>query len=75
MQQETAQKLIGGNGHLPLFVAVGIVLPTKGDLVAIEVSETVIADCHSMHIAGQILQYVFRSTERRLCIHDPFFPG
>ena len=75
MQQEAAQKLIGGNSHLALLVAVDIVLPTKGDLVAIEVSEPVIADRHPMRIAGQILQYVFRSTERRFRIHDPLLSG
>lgn len=52
MQQETAQKLVGGNSHLPLLVATRIVRPTKGEFVAIEVSETGIADCHLMRCSG-----------------------
>jgi hypothetical protein len=36
MQQETSQKLVCGNGHFPLLVAMRVVLPTEGDGFAVE---------------------------------------
>jgi len=48
MQQETAQELFGGQGHLPLLISVGIVLPTEGDLIVLESEQAVVGDDHTM---------------------------
>jgi hypothetical protein len=41
MQQEAAQKLVGGKGHLARLIAVGVVLPTEGDILAVKGDEAV----------------------------------
>ena len=56
VQQEPAQKLVGGNGHLALLVAVRVVLPAEGDRLAIKGEEPVIGDGYAMGVAGQVLQ-------------------
>lgn len=51
-----------------------VVLPTKGDAIAIHREEAMIRDGHSMGIAGQILQHVLRPAKWSLGINDPVFP-
>src|SRR5262249_49704337 len=58
MQQEAAQKLVRGDRHLPFLVAVRVVLPSKGDRLAIKRNQPVMGDGHSMRVPGQILQQV-----------------
>jgi len=71
MQQETAQELFGGQGHLPLLISVGIVLPTEGDLIVLESEQAVVGDGHPMGVAGEITQHMMRAAERRFGIDDP----
>ena len=54
---EAAQKLHGGERHRAALVAVGVVLPRKGDVVAIEGEQPVIADRDAMGIAPEIAQH------------------
>jgi hypothetical protein len=71
MQQETSQKLFRGQGHLPLLISVGIILPAEGDLVVLERHQAVVSDSHAMSVAGEIPQHMMRAAERRLGIDDP----
>ena len=73
VQQEPSQKLVGGNGHLALLVAVGVVFPTEGDRLAVEGDEPVIRDGDPMSIPGQVLQQVIGAAERRFGVDDPLF--
>src|ERR1039457_1948368 len=60
-------------GHLPLLVAVSVVLPTEGDRLAIEGEEPVIGDGHTMGISGQVLQQVIGTAEGCFGVDDPLF--
>lgn len=74
MEEKAAQKLIGGKGHLPFLVAVCVILLAKGHFAAVEVQQTMIADCNAMRIAREIMQDVFWSAEWRLRIDDSIRP-
>ena len=74
MQQKPAQEFVGRNGHLALFVAVGVILPSKCDAVLGHGHETVVGNGHAVRIAGQILEHVFWSAKWWLRIDDPILP-
>ena len=74
VKQEAAQELMGGNGHDLLLAAVSVVSPTEGDAIVFEVQETMVGDGDAVGVAGQVLENVFRSAERRLGIDDPILP-
>jgi hypothetical protein len=71
MQQEAAQELSGGNGHDPLFAAVGIVPPTKRDAIVFKGNETMFGDGHTVCVPGQVVENMFGSAEGRLGVDDP----
>jgi hypothetical protein len=72
MQQETSQELFRRQGHLPLLIAMGIILPAESNLVVLESHETMVGDGHAMGVTGKITQHMMRAAERRLSIDDPF---
>ena len=51
-----------------------VVLPTKGDVIAIHREKAMIRDGHSVGIAGQVLQHVLWPAKGSLGINDPVFP-
>ena len=51
-----------------------VVLPTKGDVIAIHGQKPMIRDGHSVGIAGQVLQHVLWPAKGSLGINDPVFP-
>jgi hypothetical protein len=61
MQQETAQELFRGQGHLPLLISVGIILPAEGDLVVLERHQAVVGDGHAMGVACEIAEHMMRA--------------
>lgn len=74
MQQKTPQKLIRTERHHSLFIAVGIVLPTKRDLSVGKRYEPVIGDGNAMSVASQVLQHVLWPTEGSFGVDDPVLP-
>jgi hypothetical protein len=64
--QEAAQELLGRDSHQPALSAVRIVFPLEGDFVIGESDQPVIGDRYPVCVAGQVLENVFRSAERRL---------
>ena len=74
MQEKTAEELIGGKGHLPLLIAVGVILPAEGHFFAVKAQQTMVADCNAVGITSEIVQNVLRSAEWRLGIYDPILP-
>lgn len=74
MEKEAPQKLLGGEGHLSLLIAVCIILPAEGDLIMLEGHKTVVGDGHAMGIAGKITQHMMGTTEGGLGIDDPVLP-
>lgn len=63
-----------GKSHLAALTVLGVVLPAKGDMIVVHRQQAVIGDGYAMRIASQILQDVFRSSERRLGVDDPVPP-
>jgi hypothetical protein len=71
VDQESAQELIGGNGHDPLLVAVRVVFPAKRDSIILEGDESMVRDRDTMRIAREVVQNMLRTTERWLGVDDP----
>jgi hypothetical protein len=71
VDQESAQKVIGGNGHDPLLAAVRIVFPAKRNSIILEGDESMVRDRDTMGIARQIVQNVLGAAEGRLGVDDP----
>ena len=71
VDEESSQELIGRDRHDLLLAACGVILPAERDLILLEGYETVVGDGHSMGVAGEILQNMFRPTEGWLGIEDP----
>ena len=63
-----------GESHLAALTVMSIVLPAEGDVSVIHRQQPVIGDGHAVRVAGQILQDVFRSSERCLGVDDPVLP-
>ena len=51
---EPAQELMRGNSHLALLVAMRVVFPAEGDILAVEGEQSVVADRDTMGIAAEI---------------------
>jgi len=71
VDQESAQKLIGRNGHDLLLGAVRIVFPAKRNSIILEGDKSMVRDRDTMGIARQIVQNVLRPAEGRLGVNDP----
>jgi hypothetical protein len=55
---ETAEELACRKSHLPLLVAVSIVLPAEGHALAIEGQQAMITDRNAMRIPSQIAKHL-----------------
>ena len=71
MQKEAAQELIGCHGHQFLFAAVGVILPAERHEAIGEVNDSMIGDGGTMGVAGQVMENVLRTAERRFGVYDP----
>lgn len=72
MQKKPTEEFVGAECHLPLLVAMCIVFPPEGHHAVSEGDQPVIRDCYAVGIPGQVLQNVFRTSERLLRINNPF---
>src|SRR5579864_5985171 len=77
MEQESPDKLVGGNTHcLLLLVAVEpIVFIPEGDLMVVDMEQALVGEGHAVSIAAQVLEHLFRAAERRLGVDHPFTFG
>jgi hypothetical protein len=71
VEQKPPDELDGIEGHQPVTVAMGIVLPPKGHPPVLERQQATIRDGHAMRIAREILQHRSRATSGGLGIHHP----
>ena len=71
MEQEPPDELDSIEGHQPLTVAMGVVLPSKGHPPLLQGQQAPIRDRHAMRITRQILQHLSRTTPGWLGIHHP----
>ena len=74
MQEKAAQELAGADGHRPLLVTPGVVLPSERDFAIPEPDQPVVGNGNPMGIPGEVLQDVPGSAERPFCIYDPIVP-
>ena len=68
---EAPEKLHRGQRHRAPLIAVGVVLPLKGHVLAIEGEQPVVADRDAMGVAPEVAQHGGRPTEGRLRVDDP----
>src|SRR5580700_11216918 len=71
MQHESTQKLFGGDGHLALLAAVGIVFPAEGDLAVGHIQNPMVGDGDAVSVTRQVLKDVLRPSERAFGIDHP----
>ena len=72
MQKKPPEEFLGTECHLPLLVATCIVFPPEGHHAVGEGDQPVIRDCYTVGIPSQVLQNMFRTSERLLRINNPF---
>jgi hypothetical protein len=58
MEHETAQELFGGECHLALLTAVGVVLPPEADLSISDRQKPMVGDGDAVGVARQVVQYI-----------------
>jgi hypothetical protein len=71
MKEESADKLVGLEGHGLLPVMVCIIPPSEGNLAVLEGAEAVITDGDSMGISAEVLKDPLGAIEGRFAIDDP----
>jgi hypothetical protein len=74
MEQEAADELDRIELHDAAAVVVPGVPPAEAHLSVIEAEESSVGDGNPMRVAGQILQHMFGSSERRLGVDHPLSP-
>jgi len=72
--EKSPDELFSRNRHHPLFVAVRVISPAEGDVIAIECNQPVIGDRDAVCVASEIANNLLWATECRLCIDDPILP-
>jgi hypothetical protein len=71
MHKETADELIGGEGHdLPLAM-MAIILPGETHLAVVDLAQAIIGNGDPVRIASDILKDLLRPGEGRLGADDP----
>jgi hypothetical protein len=68
---ETAEELVRRKGHLPLLVAMSVVLPAEGHGFAIEGQQAVITDGNAMRIPPKIVKHLSGSAKCRFRVYNP----
>ena len=71
MLAEAAQELASGERHDALLVAMGVVLPSEADAMAVEAKQALVADGDAVGIAAEIAQHADGISEGRLGIDHP----
>jgi len=71
VEEEAAQELSCRELHGALLAAMGVVLPSEGDMLLIEVEQPVVGDGDEMGVAAQITQHLFGTAHGLPGIDDP----
>jgi len=74
VKQESANELVGSDGHRSHLVAAGVIPPTEGNAFAIEGDKPVVGDGDTMSITAEITDDLFRPAEGGLGINNPILP-
>ena len=71
MQQETAEEFLGRNRHQPLLAFARVIFPAEGHFAVCKIDDPMVGYGDAMRVTSQILQDVFRSSERAFGVNDP----
>ena len=73
MKEKAPHKLVGMKAHdlLTITAVATIILPSKGDMVAFNMSDTAVCDCDTMGVSAEIGEHLIWTAEWRLRIDDP----
>jgi len=75
MEQESADELDRIELHDAAAVVVSGIAPAKAHLPVVEAEQSSVGDGNPMRVAGQVLQHMFGSSERRLGVDHPLSPA
>ena len=71
MDQESAQKLMGRNGHDLLLAAVRIVFPTERNSIILEGNQSMVGDGNAVRITSKVVENMLGTAEGRLGVDNP----
>ena len=71
MKQEAADELDRIESHDAAAVVMSGVAPAEADLAVVEAEQPSVGDGDAVGVAGQVLQHMFGSAERRLGVDHP----
>jgi len=72
MQQESADELISGKRHGAVLSVVAIVLVAELHFATFDIKQAIIGDGNAVRITPHIVEYLLRSSKRRLGVDHPF---
>jgi hypothetical protein len=75
VEQETADEFDRIEGHDAAAVAMTGVAPAEAHMSVVEAEESSVGDGNPMRVAGQVLQHMLGSAERRLGVDHPLSPA
>jgi hypothetical protein len=70
MEQESPDKLFGGQGHDFFFIAIGVVSPAEGNAALFQPEDTFIADGYPVGIAAEVVKNSLGPIKRGLGIDE-----
>ena len=73
VKQKAAQELLCGQCHIALHVSMRTVSPAEGNLSILERDQAMVGNGHSMCVAAEIFENMFRAAEWALAVDDPIF--
>ena len=71
MKQKAAQELLCGQCHHAFYVSMGPVSPPEGNLPIHKGDQAMVGNGHSMGVAAEIPENIFRAAEGPFAVHDP----
>lgn len=71
MDQESAQELMGRNGHDFLLATMRIIFPAKRHSIILEGNQSMVGDGDTVRIAREIVQNMLGTAEGWLGVNDP----
>lgn len=71
VEEKTAQELIHRKRHSALLVAVRRISPTESDVAICQGNQAMVGDGHSMGIAAEVFENMFRAAKGPFAVDDP----
>jgi hypothetical protein len=71
MEQEPADELLGGYGHLFALVAISTISIPEADQAIFDFYDAMIGDGNTMSVAAKVVKHLLGTVERRLRVNNP----